>query len=240
MKNNEKDKILYKKLKPLVDDFSKPCRKEERKLTDDEIRIKFQKEKEFNIDDFITSTFKKELLCLVCKSLFRNPLTCYKCNTPFCEPCITEQLNLHSKCPKCFANIFLEMMQPATQDFLKAYNENYKCPFQGCIDKFLLKDLKEHLENCLFKFKHSGYCDKLIYMDNAKDPYMKTYVYDYMTGLSFNKPCGSSIDLISVGGVKRVDFKDDITKLADLYRKTIIDLQERTKKTNEKLKKNIK
>jgi hypothetical protein len=241
MKTNKSKEKLYKTLKPLVDDYSKPCRRCKKHPPGDDICIKFlEEEKEFNIENWITKNFKPELLCKICKSLFKNPYTCYKCNTPFCYLCIKLRLGSHSKCPNCFEMIFLEMLQPSTHDYLKIYNENYKCPFDGCLAHITLADLKEHMAECIFKHKQQGggYCDKLIHADVASDPCMKTYLYDYMLGLTFNKPVGiSKIDLTSnVNTVQAVKYKQELTTLSDKYAKTILELQEASKKTNEKLK----
>jgi hypothetical protein len=242
MKTNKSQEKLYKTLKPLVNDFTKLCRQNLKNKTEEEdFCIKFTPEdKQFNIDKYITDNFKKELICSICKSLFKNPYTCYKCNIPFCFLCIKDELIVHSKCPSCFEMIFLDMMQPSNQEHLNILNEPYNCPFTGCLVDINLSYLKDHIVECLFKYKNREYCDKIIHTDNSIDPYMKTYLYDYMLGLSFNKPSVNCIDLTGNVNLAAAKCKKDLTTLSDKYAKTILELQELSKKTNDKLKKLIK
>lgn len=245
MSLNSNSKV-YKTLKPIVNDHTKLCKKGHKnhdKCTrqPEEIKIKFTKENKFEINNFILHNINEDLRCIVCKLLFDNPITCYKCNTSFCTQCITKQLELHSKCPKCYQLIFIDLMKPDLAHE-KEYNSPFKCPHKDCHEVFLLKDLNRHLENCLFVRKRSEYLDKLIYNDNhANDPNMQKDLFDYMRGLTIYQPNKQNVEfktdlkvneLIKKNNEMKLQFK----KFNEYANKTMVDMFESSKVTNCKIK----
>ena len=228
---------IYKILKPIVNDHTKLCKKDHKKQkSQEDVKIKFSPDQNFNITSYIEKNIDQHLRCLICKQLFKGPITCYKCNTPFCSLCITNQIEQHSRCPKCYQIIFIELMKP---DFSleKEYNSPFKCPHKDCYEIFPLKDLNLHLANCLFDKKRSEHCDKLIYTDY--DPLMQKHLFEFMQGLSLYQPNIKQTEFKPDMDVQQLmkrntELKSQLKKFNDYANKTLLEMSEYTKNTDRK------
>lgn len=187
-KSKVKEKI-YKSLKPIVNDFTKPCKKTtcNHRQNIEEIKLEFSPTKN---DDNVLKEVHEIFKCGICLDLFNKPVSCYKCNRIFCSDCIEKRLQDYAKCPKCLNMIFFELMPSVSEDCIEQYNQiTIKCPYEGCKDTFNLNEFKKHRETCVFKGKtrtdNQNVCHIL---PRAKeDPYMKFHMMDYMRNLNYNK-----------------------------------------------------
>lgn len=92
----------------------------------------------------------KNLMCFLCHKLMEEPTNCYKCSTHFCKACIEESVAKYKKCPKCSCLIAANMLKPISLDN-EYENTIIPCKFEGCDGKFNLKQIREHLSECVFK-----------------------------------------------------------------------------------------
>jgi hypothetical protein len=184
-----KEKLLNA-LRPIVNDFTKPCKKEmKQKLLEETaneapFKLKFEEVKEYNFDDYLKEQVNEDIRCLICSKLYEDPLSCYKCGRHFCAPCIKSELVKSSRCPSCFCLIFFEMMQNADSNHIENYNlTNIKCPHKGCKEEVNLKDIKSHIDSCIYKestHHQQQNINKILFNDNATDPYMKVHMLNYL------------------------------------------------------------
>lgn len=198
-----KEQLIYNALKPVVNDYTKLCRKgtcrsKSKEKTSrssnsinfglsvqPEFKLEFLPQKEFDIEEFIKSNTKEEIKCQICGKFYTFPLSCYKCNKIFCSECIKAKLEKQHKCPKCFNIIFHELMPALDEEKIKSLqlNQSIKCPYTGCKESHSITNIKHHLENCIFreasntKMKH---VNKIIYQSDHADPCMKTHMLNYL------------------------------------------------------------
>jgi hypothetical protein len=252
----KKTQELQNALKPVVSDFSRPCKKDESgkkinspkksensmlKNPEATLRLKFFDQKNFDTEDFIKSHTDEKIKCIVCNGLLIDPVSCYKCSKNFCSKCIKSELLKHNKCPSCFNMIFPELMPQVDllSDGLKG--KEIDCPYIGCKDKNSIMNIRTHLDSCIFKNIKSSkqkHVNKIIHQDPATDPLMKLHLLKFLK--TSNSKVSYREDFSKKPGIefssKLPDFKSQVGILNDHISKTILDLAKSTKITNEKLK----
>ena len=261
--SSKKESDLYNSLKPVVNDFTKACKKEspigkDRCKTTSRtsftqspketggLKLKFQDTKDFNIEEFIKSHTDDHLKCIVCAKLLVEPVTCYKCSKYFCSLCIKSELEKHNKCPGCYNIVFQELMPIIDiDDWEIIKGKEIKCPFIGCKEKYSLMVIRSHLETCIFKLLKSRakqHVNKIIYQDSSKDPQMKTHLLNYLK-VSNSKITPPNINEKKNNLTTEFEFTSKLSDLNihigyvnDTFSKTILNLAIATKSTNEKLK----
>ena len=94
-------------------------------------------------------------ICLCCRSLVWDPLTCDKCDNHFCRECIQKFIvscNYRYQCPlKCRNNRFREMTR-TEKKFIDTIQ--LRCKHKGCNQFINYTSYKNHLENCNYRLYH--------------------------------------------------------------------------------------
>ena len=105
-----------------------------------------------NPDAYFRQVLDQKLLCFKCKKLYTDPIACYKCSKVYCYTCLEWELNVHSRCLYCFNVIFKEIAEKVREDIEEEYEKHeVKCPYRKCKEVKKLKEIREHLEECLYK-----------------------------------------------------------------------------------------
>lgn len=105
-----------------------------------------------NPDNYFRQVLNPNLLCYKCKKLYTDPIACYKCNKVYCFNCLEWELNVHSRCLYCFNIIFKEIAEKVKEDIEEEYEKHeVKCPYKKCKEIKRLKEIREHIEECLYK-----------------------------------------------------------------------------------------
>lgn len=242
-----KENEIIEALKPIVNDFTKLCRKStsptkrgcnhghshnncksETKLN---LKLKFIEEKEIKnenwngLEEYIKLHIEAELKCPLCNDLFNEPLVCYKCESIFCSECIKSHLKKSHKCPSCFSMIFLNLLNKADDIVKENYNKVLiKCPNKGCRDTYNANEIKGHYELCVFKDNSTDrvkHINKIVYQ-NEDDPYVKNHMLNYLSTLN-------SDDCVKSQSNKE---NSDI-KIAEQLQMQLIQLKGKLKYTND-------
>ena len=121
--------------------------------SNDDFKIEFlAKNKKESSDDYIKNNVEESLRCKVCKSLFNEPVCCYKCLSIYCFACIKRETNNHCRCPCCFNIVFSDLMIYVEANYKENYKKyNVKCPHEGCKESLNLYEIKQHISTCLFR-----------------------------------------------------------------------------------------
>jgi len=248
----EESKHFYNFLRPIVNDYSKLCKKEKKtdKLTqknkEPSAKIMFEKPKITNINNFIMTNIDKKFRCQLCENLFKSPVECYKCLNLFCNECLMKKLDEFKKCPVCFNIVFREMMRNVDMEQMESYKQaKVKCPYIGCKENLRLKEIEPHLTSCIFqdmtelKKKH---LNKIIFNNDADDPLMKTHMVNFLKEVNkslskLNPKEDKSCTLEDLGFVSKLSkFQEQLTSLNDYAAKTMAEMTKTTKLTNSNLK----
>ena len=125
-----------------------------------------------NPEDYFRKVLKLTLLCFKCKKLYTDPIACYKCSKIYCNSCLDWELENHSRCLHCFNIIFKEIAERVNEDLMEEYDKNeVKCPYKKCKEVANLRNIREHIENCLYKdntndINRLEHMDKVVCFDN--------------------------------------------------------------------------
>lgn len=105
-----------------------------------------------NPEEYFRQVLDPKLLCYKCKLLYTEPVACYKCDKVYCYKCLEWELNTHSRCLYCFNIIFREIADKVNGDINDEYEKNeVKCPYKKCKEVKKLKDIRDHITNCLYR-----------------------------------------------------------------------------------------
>lgn len=108
--------------------------------------------------------------CAICLCNFTAPIRTLVCKHTYCESCLTQHLAANGvtleaagngrtevECPCCKQSSWIKASPDALDE--KAHNSllltlqaetlKYQCPFQGCDQAFLRKDIEKHIDGCI-------------------------------------------------------------------------------------------
>lgn len=186
------------------------------------------------------------MLCFLCKKIITDAVKCYKCKTLFCHHCIFTFTKKTHKCPKCFNIVNMKLMESV--DIKEEYDKFIvKCPFAGCQDKINLNTLLEHVTSCAFrnvKEEARRNVDRFTLVPYEEDPYTKTHLLNFLNSLNEEEVKYKS-SLVMGSQPFRADerlaefIEISNNKLKEIQ-KSIDDIANITKVTNDKIKKELK
>ena len=105
-----------------------------------------------NPEDYFRKVLDPKLLCHKCCRLYTDPIACYKCGKVYCANCLEWELDSHSRCLYCFNIIFKDIAYRVSDDINEDYAKHeVKCPYKKCKEVTKLKDIREHIEDCLYR-----------------------------------------------------------------------------------------
>lgn len=105
-----------------------------------------------NPEEYFRKELDPKLLCFKCKLLYTDPISCYKCEKVYCLKCLEWELNTHSRCLYCFNIIFKEIATRVNNTINEEYDKHeIKCPYRKCKEVKKLRDIREHIEGCLYR-----------------------------------------------------------------------------------------
>ena len=117
------------------------------------------------IDRIINSTKDQKLIerlaCPICLNIIWKPVSCTKCQTLFCDYCITKWTNSNSKCiNRC---VFQKSKAPPLV-FQCLSDLNFICKYfnVGCKEKIGYDQLVKHENNCNYRDQECQGCKKVI------------------------------------------------------------------------------
>lgn len=109
---------------------------------------------EEQIKHYLKKNFDNKFLCSLCWGLFKEPMTCYKCNNIFCKECLKSQLDKKGKCSSCFNIIFFDQLKfYENDDYEILYDKTIlNCVYYPVCKKMCnLYEINEHMNDCIFK-----------------------------------------------------------------------------------------
>lgn len=124
-----------------------------------------------NPEEYFKNVLDLKLLCHKCQKLYTNPIACYKCEKIYCSKCLEWELDNHSKCLYCFNIIFKDIANRVSQDINIDYSiHEIECPYKKCKEIKKLKDIREHIEDCLYRddisdFNKIDHIEKVVCFD---------------------------------------------------------------------------
>lgn len=107
------------------------------------------------------TSFEDETICLICKNIFWDPVTCAECQNCFCSFCINHWL-LTAKNKVCPNRCKFEPKKAPPVIFKLLSKLKLKCKnFEsGCKEEIFYDSLKEHEKNCEYDSKECAGCFK--------------------------------------------------------------------------------
>jgi len=138
-----------------------------------------------NPEEYFRKVLDPKLLCYKCKLLYTDPIACYKCDKVYCMKCLEWELNSHSRCLYCFNIIFKEIAQRVNENINEEYNKHeVKCPYRKCKEIKKLRDIREHIEDCLYRDDQNDinkleHIEKVVCFDNENDIYVQNHLMNY-------------------------------------------------------------
>jgi hypothetical protein len=139
--------------------------------TNRELKIKFSDtlrktaSYEDQIKNYLKKNFDNNYLCSLCWGLFKEPVTCYKCEATFCKDCLRVQLDNKGKCSSCFNIIFLDKAKfYENDDYEVLYAKTIlNCVYYPVCKKMCnLFEIIEHMSTCVFKDSKLKYDEILV------------------------------------------------------------------------------
>jgi hypothetical protein len=124
----------------------------------------------------------EEYICSICISLVNSPKMCEKCESVFCEVCITKWKLENLTCPNCNLNFKETKIQKTVKNILNKIE--IECPNSNlCISQLTVEKLADHIENCQYTKRESEClaCHKKIKTTNTKTEIYKHLVRCKMT-----------------------------------------------------------
>lgn len=134
-----------------------------------------------NPEEYFRKVLDPKLLCYKCQLLYTDPIACYKCDKVYCEKCLEWELNEHSRCLYCFNIVFKDIAQRVNGDINEEYNKHeVKCPYKKCREIKKLKDIREHIDECLYRddqndFNKLEHIEKVVCFDNDVSIYVISF-----------------------------------------------------------------
>jgi hypothetical protein len=125
-----------------------------------------------NPEEYFRKVLDPKLLCYKCKLLYTDPIACYKCDKVYCELCLEWELNSHSRCLYCFNIVFKDIAKRVNGDINDEYEKHeVKCPYKKCREVKKLKDIREHIDDCLYRDDENDlnkleHIEKVVCFDN--------------------------------------------------------------------------
>jgi len=113
-----------------------------------------------------------DIICLICKNIVFDPVTCNTCQKLFCTICIEGLKVKNAFCPnkESFHKIeIIEMEKPN----IKLKSISMKCIYflRGCKNEISYENYSKHINNCEYKLCKCDLCEYITvkkYMDNHK------------------------------------------------------------------------
>lgn len=125
-----------------------------------------------NPEEYFRKVLDPTLLCFKCQLLYTDPISCYKCDKVYCLKCLEWELDTHSRCLYCFNIIFKDIAQRLNDDINEQYEKHeIKCPYRKCKEVKKLRDIREHIEDCLYRDDQNDlnkleHIEKVVCFDN--------------------------------------------------------------------------
>jgi hypothetical protein len=94
-------------------------------------------------------------------------------------------LNTHSRCLYCYNIIFKDIAEKVNQNINEEYERHeVKCPYKKCKEIKKLKDIRDHIEECLYRDDQNDinkleHIEKVVCFDNENDIYIQNHLMIY-------------------------------------------------------------
>ena len=104
-------------------------------------------------EERFATTVNRNLLCLICFNVLREPVLCPRNHHCFCRSCITKHLENSRRCPTCADELTVETLAEPNRMVKDMLNElNIHCIYidRGCQEILQLQHLDNHEATCGF------------------------------------------------------------------------------------------
>ena len=106
----------------------------------------------YDEERFVT-TVNRNLICLICFNVLKDPVLCPKNQHCFCRSCITKHLENAKRCPTCADDLTVDILTEPNRMVKVMLNElNIRCIYidRGCQEILPLQHLNQHEDTCGF------------------------------------------------------------------------------------------
>lgn len=98
-----------------------------------------------------------DLKCVICQSIYINPVVLKNCGHEFCEECINEWKNHNINCPICRKEYIGHNISFSLNNIIN--NINVYCKNEKCESVIKYGNYKNHLKKCNYEMINCNYCE---------------------------------------------------------------------------------